>query len=160
MLTSYYQSTRLRAALAADSALIPVQISRSPPRFGVRPAATVPMLAPGADLGIVRRADLRPITVLPLDDYRALAEAHNAWIAYHPGDLDHAPAAFDWPTFEATYTLLLDTIGPNPLYSLLTACGPLDKLILLCYEKPPKPCHRHLLAAWLTRHTDLPIAEL
>lgn len=36
-----------------------------------------------------------------------------------------------------------------------------DRSILLCYEKPPKFCHRYLAAKWLMEHVpDLVITEL
>ena len=30
--------------------------------------------------------------------------------------------------------------------------GELDKVILLCYEKPTDFCHRHLVADWINKH--------
>ena len=32
---------------------------------------------------------------------------------------------------------------------LALVCGLPDGSVLMCYEKPPKFCHRHLLADWL-----------
>lgn len=32
------------------------------------------------------------------------------------------------------------------------AGGDLDKVILLCYEKPTDFCHRHLVADWINKH--------
>ena len=32
------------------------------------------------------------------------------------------------------------------------AGGELDKVILLCYEKPADFCHRHLVADWINKH--------
>ena len=32
------------------------------------------------------------------------------------------------------------------------AGGEIDKVILLCYEKPADFCHRHLVADWINKH--------
>ena len=49
----------------------------------------------------------------------------------------------------------LDTLDFKEVMSELSAIyGPdvLDRLTLLCYEKPSDFCHRHLVANWLTQH--------
>ncbi len=35
------------------------------------------------------------------------------------------------------------------------AGGDLDKVILLCYEKPAAFCHRHLVADWINKHKGI-----
>ena len=41
----------------------------------------------------------------------------------------------------------------------LSSFGDLDKLVLCCYERPTDFCHRHLVADWLNKYTDLDVKE-
>ena len=33
-------------------------------------------------------------------------------------------------------------------------------VVLLCYEKPPQFCHRHLVAKWLEKELNIKVEEL
>ena len=51
----------------------------------------------------------------------------------------------------------LGWLKPLTVESVLTdldnlASGGLDKVILLCYEKPTDFCHRHLVADWINKY--------
>ena len=45
-------------------------------------------------------------------------------------------------------------LKPEVMSELSAIYGPdvLDRLTLVCYEKPSEFCHRHLVADWLTQH--------
>lgn len=64
---------------------------------------------------------------------------------------------------EVGYTVLYNTYLNHHLHMTpqqIVATLP-DGSILLCYEKPPKFCHRHLAAKWLLDHVPgLMITEL
>ena len=45
---------------------------------------------------------------------------------------------------------VLDMLYYDEVINQLSAFGELDKIILLCYEKPSDFCHRHLVAEWLS----------
>ena len=47
---------------------------------------------------------------------------------------------------------VLSTLNYNSIVDSLKKFGDLDKVILLCYEKPGDFCHRHLVAEWLIAH--------
>ena len=50
---------------------------------------------------------------------------------------------------------VLDKLDPREVYEELG-----ENAVLLCWEKPGKFCHRHLAAAWLTKHLGIMITEL
>lgn len=46
---------------------------------------------------------------------------------------------------------VLDTLNADDVVNdLAKYCDDIDKLVLLCYEKPGDFCHRHLVSEWLT----------
>lgn len=64
----------------------------------------------------------------------------------HKGDNEYYISNFDAQvlkhlTVEGVLTDLANLSG-----------GELDKVILLCYEKPTDFCHRHLVASWINEH--------
>ena len=61
--------------------------------------------------------------------------------------LEHYKQDGDWEAYTKDYIQKLDALGFDKVLSLLK-----DGDVLLCYEKPPKNCHRHLLADWLRSH--------
>jgi len=58
--------------------------------------------------------------------------------AYRRGELT-------WPAYATAYQTSLDQLPPD----VLTVFGNARRPLLLCTEQVGKPCHRHLLAAWL-----------
>lgn len=64
----------------------------------------------------------------------------------HKGDNDYYINQFDAKVLE-------ETSVENVLTDLANLSnGELDKVILLCYEKPDDFCHRHLVANWINEH--------
>lgn len=64
----------------------------------------------------------------------------------HKGDNDYYISQFD-----------AQVLAPLTVESVLTDLAnlsgvELDKVILLCYEKPADFCHRHLVADWINEH--------
>jgi uncharacterized protein (DUF488 family) len=53
------------------------------------------------------------------------------------------------------YEETLSTLDPQTVYDELG-----EDAILLCFEKPPTFCHRHLVAKWLEFHLGKPVREL
>lgn len=64
----------------------------------------------------------------------------------HKGDNEYYISQFDTQ-------VLKETSVENVLADLANLSnGELDKVILLCYEKPFDFCHRHLVANWINEH--------
>jgi uncharacterized protein YeaO (DUF488 family) len=58
------------------------------------------------------------------------------------------------------YNQMLETLNPVEVYSQIYSMCSLNKYpVLICYEAPPKFCHRHLVAKWLNDH-NFPCKEL
>lgn len=53
------------------------------------------------------------------------------------------------------YKEVLDKLDPQKVYDELG-----EDAILLCYEKPGKFCHRHLVSAWLNQKLGFNITEI
>jgi uncharacterized protein YeaO (DUF488 family) len=65
-----------------------------------------------------------------------------------------------WEAYESAYIDEIAYLSPKDVYdSLITATAPLEP-ILLCWEGPSKPCHRHTLAKWLKQALNIRINEL
>lgn len=47
---------------------------------------------------------------------------------------------------------VLDTLDPDEVVRKLHAATNKPNIALLCYERPEKFCHRHLVADWLNDH--------
>lgn len=54
--------------------------------------------------------------------------------------------------------LVLDQLNLRKVLSDLEILGG-SRLALLCYEKPSDFCHRHLVAEWITRNTQMYVGE-
>ena len=64
----------------------------------------------------------------------------------HKGDNDYYISQFDEQVLkQLTVESVLEDIAN-------LSGGDLDKVILLCYEKPADFCHRHLVADWINKH--------
>lgn len=59
--------------------------------------------------------------------------------------------------FKSKYIIGLWSIDCN---KILNDLAKYDKVILLCYEKPEKFCHRHILAEYLNKNYGTSISEL
>lgn len=63
------------------------------------------------------------------------------------------------PTLGQAKTLYydhLDAIGPDQIRAKL----PSGDIVLLCFERPGQPCHRHWFASWWHSKTGEPVTEL
>ncbi len=61
---------------------------------------------------------------------------------------------FNQADYEKAYLKLLDGYDPEVVAQVL------DGTILICYEKPPAFCHRHIVAKWLTDRTNTVVTEV
>ena len=59
---------------------------------------------------------------------------------------DYKQGRIQWEDYVPRYIAQLDALGVSRVESLLK-----DGMVLLCWEKPPNHCHRHLLAEWLRK---------
>ncbi|HOQ82222.1 MAG TPA: hypothetical protein PLL89_04090 [bacterium] len=58
--------------------------------------------------------------------------------------------------YEAEYTsTILNNLDPEKVYQELK-----HDAVLLCWEKPEKFCHRHIVARWLSQHLKISVTEL
>lgn len=55
--------------------------------------------------------------------------------------------------------LVLDPLNPEEIYNELIETYDED-VTLLCYEKPPKFCHRHIVSNWFENNLGVEVPEL
>lgn len=70
-------------------------------------------------------------------------------------DFKYGAHKCDTEFYTAEFMKYLDTLDFKEVMSELSAVyGPdaIDRLTLICYEKPSDFCHRHLVANWLRQH--------
>lgn len=86
--------------------------------------------------------------------YRKLAPKYKTcYLPYINGEIDSQEYA-------ARYTYdVLNKLNPSDVYRDLSERGG-QNAVLLCYEKPDKFCHRHLVAQWLNLSLGIKITEL
>ncbi len=77
-----------------------------------------------------------------------LMELAPTWSMIHLSESEYIPL----------YERILNDVLKNDVYKILQKLP--DNAILLCYEKPPKFCHRHLVATWIYNSTGIIIEEL
>lgn len=73
---------------------------------------------------------------------------------------DYKNGIIDEKGYVELYTkLVLDPLSPEEIYKeLIDTYG--EDITLLCYEKPPKFCHRHIVALWFEDNLGVSIPEL
>ena len=54
----------------------------------------------------------------------------------------------------------LSRIDAKLIFKLLKNFSSDKDVVLLCYEKPPQFCHRHLVAKWLEKELNIKVEEL
>lgn len=116
-----------------------------------------PLLDPGRQF-LVRISNTAPSS-FPLN--YVLQDAVPPWETivgpYKDGLIDAAE-------YERRYCRWLDSKAPyirNTLEHIRRSAASLCRkdIVLLCYEKPGRFCHRHILAAWLTDTLGLEVSE-
>ena len=66
----------------------------------------------------------------------------------------------DRPEYEAEYRrLVLRGLTPRRVYDKIQHAFAPDAT-LVCYEKPPAHCHRHIVAAWFLEELGVEVPEL
>ena len=69
---------------------------------------------------------------------------------------DYKQHNISWPNYmEIYHEDILDKLDPETVYYDLG-----DNAIILCWEKPGKPCHRRLIADWFYDHLQISVNEL
>ena len=58
------------------------------------------------------------------------------------------------------YNQLLSNINAISLYEKINFFSKNKDVVLLCYEKPPKFCHRHIVSEWFKNELGIKIEEL
>ncbi len=81
-------------------------------------------------------------------EYKILAPKYDWWIEWKTKGLSNK-----W-YIDHYYSTVLNNLDPLKVYKDLG-----DDAILLCYERPEKFCHRHIVASWL-REAGYLIEEL
>ena len=69
---------------------------------------------------------------------------------YKKGDIDNME-------YTSKYLDQLDDIGIDRIIKTIQIFG--DDVVLLCWESPEKFCHRHILADYINRNSDLVVEE-
>lgn len=73
---------------------------------------------------------------------------------------DYKNGKIDEEGYIEQYTkLVLDPLSAAEIYKeLVDTYG--EDVTLLCYEKPPQFCHRHIVAIWFKDELDIKVSEL
>ena len=58
------------------------------------------------------------------------------------------------------YQFVLDRLNPEQVIKELNNLSGGKDVVLLCYEKPYKFCHRHLVAKWFKTELNIEVEEL
>ena len=69
---------------------------------------------------------------------------------YKKGDIDEME-------YTSKYLTQLDGMGIDKIIKTIQIFG--DDVVLLCWESPEKFCHRHILADYINRNSDLVVEE-
>ena len=69
---------------------------------------------------------------------------------YKKGDIDEKE-------YTSKYLTQLDGIGIDKIIKTIQIFG--ENVVLLCWESPEKFCHRHILADYINRNSDLVVEE-
>ena len=69
---------------------------------------------------------------------------------HNKGDIDNME-------YTSKYLDQLDDIGIDRIIKTIQIFG--DDVVLLCWESPEKFCHRHILADYINRNSDLVVEE-
>ena len=70
---------------------------------------------------------------------------------------DHKKGKIDDMEYTSKYLAQLDDIGIDRIIKTIQIFG--DDVVLLCWESPEKFCHRHILADYINRNSDLVVEE-
>ena len=68
-----------------------------------------------------------------------------------------------WEHYVETYKNRLANLNAKGIIEDLETISNLyggKDIVLLCYEAPDKPCHRHLVAEWLSKYLDYEVQEV
>ena len=69
----------------------------------------------------------------------------------------HKKGDIDNMEYTSKYLAQLDDIGIDRIIKTIQIFG--DDVVLLCWESPEKFCHRHILADYINRNSDLVVEE-
>ncbi len=58
------------------------------------------------------------------------------------------------------YKIMLSKLDARKIYNKIESLSKGKDVVLLCYEKPPQFCHRHLVAQWLDEQLGVGVKEL
>ena len=70
---------------------------------------------------------------------------------------DYKKGDFDEMEYTSKYLTQLDGMGIDKIIKTIQIFG--DDVVLLCWESPEKFCHRHILANYINRNSDLVVEE-
>ena len=70
---------------------------------------------------------------------------------------DHKKGKIDDMEYTSKYLAQLDDIGIDKIIKTIQIFG--NDVVLLCWESPEKFCHRHILADYINRNSDLVVEE-
>lgn len=110
-----------------------------------------------------REAGLIPVSIALMippwfdgPEYKKLAPSYDIFMEWKCGSA--VPVAGTHKGDNEWYTKrfseeILKKLDINEVKADLEKFGPLDKIVLCCYETPLVFCHRHLVAAWLNANS-------
>lgn len=85
-----------------------------------------------------------------------LAPQRNWWMEWKSKFKDNLESEESIAWYAKKYReTVLANLDPNEIARELG-----DGAVMLCYETPDKFCHRHLIAEWLSKHTDMEVVEI
>lgn len=87
-------------------------------------------------------------------EYKKLAPKHWILMKYKKGEINEEQYV------KLYYEHTLSKLNAQDVYNELKALVGSDDIVLLCYEKSDKFCHRHIAAKWFKENLDIDILEL
>ena len=103
-----------------------------------------------AGLNTVSISRTIPESVTVDDRIPSLYPDDSLLFGYRNGNIDEME-------YTSWYLRKIKKLGVENIISEIKRCG--DNLVLLCWEAPDKFCHRHILADYLNKNSDLNITE-
>lgn len=87
-------------------------------------------------------------------EYKKLAPKYWILRKYKKGEIDEEQY------IELFYKNILSKLDATTVYNELKSLTGSDDIVLLCYEKSDKFCHRHIVAKWFKEELGIDILEL
>ena len=70
---------------------------------------------------------------------------------------DHKKGKIDEMEYTSKYLYQLNELGVDRIIKMIQIFG--DNVVLLCWESPEKFCHRHILADYINKNSNINVEE-